>query len=81
MTLCAEHKGIQLSYTYLDGNTPGAETAAAAIEDGTSLKTGEVSSNRAILKYKIPMSEIVTGFFDELKSYVHAAVPSGTSQR
>jgi len=75
MELCASHRGTQVSYTYLDGTPTGSEstssssssTTAPVAEEGT-LGKEKVSSNRAVLKYKIPMSEIVTGFFDELKS-------------
>lgn len=72
MELCASHRGTQTSYTYLDGtssestSSPSSSTSVVA-EEGT-LGKEKVSSNRAVLKYKIPMSEIVTGFFDELKS-------------
>lgn len=77
MELCASHRGIQISYTYLDGAVQPADASSAGPSaDGTGLKTGEVSTNRAILKYKIPMSEIVTGFFDELKSSVARLLPS-----
>lgn len=73
MELCASHRGIQTSYTYLDGtpstpSTSSASPASTVVAHEGTLGKEKVSSNRAVLKYKIPMSEIVTGFFDELKS-------------
>lgn len=84
MELCVSHRGVQTQYSYLDGPTTAvsadsssttptltaeqvlqAKAAASAPAPGKS-----VSGSRAILKYKIPMAEMVQGFFDELKSFV-----------
>ncbi|CED85336.1 gtp-binding protein lepa [Phaffia rhodozyma] len=79
MELCVSHRGVQTQYSYLDAPSISssssssstltneqvlqAQAAASAPAPGKS-----VSGSRAILKYKIPMAEMVQGFFDELKS-------------
>lgn len=68
MELCTNRRGEQLQYSYLEQGEVAVEDGAGELDGG--LKSEGVSSNRALLKYKIPMAEIVTSFFDELKRRV-----------
>lgn len=68
MELCTNRRGEQLQYSYLEQGEVAVEDGAGESDGG--LKSEGVSSNRALLKYKIPMAEIVTSFFDELKRCV-----------
>ncbi len=38
------------------------------IEEGFKLKMDYINENRVLLEYDIPMNEIVTDFYDRLKS-------------
>lgn len=71
MELCTGRRGEQLSYAYLEAGTGAADDVEGGSDGG--LKSESVSSNRALLKYKIPMAEVVTNFFDELKRCVPSA--------
>lgn len=63
MELCTGRRGVQLSYSYLESGSGGTAEAAAEgpeseqpqLEEG-GLKSEGVSSNRALLRYQIPMA-------------------------
>lgn len=56
MTLCQEKRGVYRGTEYVH--------SSSVSETGTAL-------NRAILKYDIPLAEIITDFFDRMKSISH----------
>lgn len=69
MELCAGKRGTQLHYSYLSAPSSAlAPSSAASSDEAPALRSETVSNARAILKYQIPLSEVVTDFFDQLKS-------------
>ena len=62
MTLCSKYRGIQVEYKVLDSGLDSSSPSSSSASLSAS------SSERAVLRYTLPLSEIVTDFFSELKS-------------
>lgn len=65
MDLCFTHRAEELEHKYLDAGAPIYECTPAALELNS---TGTGTESRIMLNCVIPLSEIVTDFFDQLKS-------------
>ena len=67
MDLCYEHRGTDLDWQPLD--TPGQATAATTGEDSAvAAATATATADRVLMRATLPLAEIVTDFFDKLKS-------------
>ena len=56
MDLCFEHRGTDLDWHPMDVNAGGGAGGVGA------------ETNRVLMSVTLPLAEIVTGFFDKLKS-------------
>ncbi|KAI1791641.1 GTP-binding protein lepa [Ganoderma leucocontextum] len=63
MDLCYEHRGTDLDWQPLDA--PGQATAASAAGEDSA---ATAMADRVLMRATLPLAEIVTGFFDKLKS-------------
>ena len=66
MELCNGRRGVQLAYSYLESGAAKMEGEEEEEGDG-GLKSEGVSSNRALLKYQIPMAGTSSAFLLELR--------------
>lgn len=71
MDLCYLHRATDLEHRYLDVSSSKQDSSDGSIGSPHATYTGvlkQASSSRIILQCVIPLSEVVTDFFDQLKS-------------
>ena len=63
MDLCFEHRGTDLDWHPMDVNVN-----AAVASEGAGAGAGDAAASRVLMTVTLPLAEIVTSFFDKLKS-------------
>ena len=69
MDLCYEHRGTDLDWQPLD--PPGQAGAAPSGEEDSAsaaAASATATADRVLMRATLPLAEIVTDFFDKLKS-------------
>ena len=66
MDLCYEHRGTDLDWQPLD--PPGQAGAAPSGENSAAAASATATADRVLMRATLPLAEIVTDFFDKLKS-------------